>query len=70
MTRTVVVDPAVRLDRLAKAIYGSELGGTVEGLLNVNPGLAALGPIVPAGTVLNVPEEVAAEAPVVVRPWD
>tara|TARA_R110002020_G_scaffold15555_32_gene55408 strand:- start:19135 stop:19347 length:213 start_codon:yes stop_codon:yes gene_type:complete len=70
MSRTVIIEPAERLDRLARAIYGSEAGGTVERLLDANPGLAALGPIVPAGTVLVVPEEVAASPSVVVRPWD
>lgn len=47
-----------RLDRIAKAIYGTEQGGTVEALLDANPGLAALGVIVPEGTVLAVPPEV------------
>lgn len=31
-----------RLDRIADAIYGTALGGTVEALLDANPGLALL----------------------------
>lgn len=48
-----------RLDRIAKKLYGTEQGGTVEALLDANPGLAALGPIVPDGAVIFVPPRVA-----------
>ncbi|MBK1625204.1 tail protein X [Afifella marina] len=70
MKTVYTVSEDERLDRLAKAIYGTEQGGTVEALLNANPGLAAKGMIVPAGTELVIPEQVAAEEPALVRPWD
>lgn len=50
-----------RLDRIAKRLYGTESGGTVEALLNANPGIAALGTILPVGTVIAVPAEVATQ---------
>lgn len=47
-----------RIDRLAKRLYGSEQGGTVEALLSANPGLAQDGPELPAGRPIEVPAEV------------
>lgn len=44
-----------RLDKIARAELGSELGGTVEAILDLNPGLAALGPTPPPGTRINLP---------------
>lgn len=44
-----------RLDKIARAELGSELGGTVEAILDLNPGLAALGPTPPPGTKINLP---------------
>lgn len=48
-----------RLDRIAKTIFGSELDGAVEALLDANPGLAKLAyPAghVPEGTEILVPD--------------
>lgn len=59
-----------RLDRVAKAIYRTEREGTVEALLDANPGLAALGPILPRGTVLKVPARPAVVSTGTVRPWE
>jgi len=59
-----------RLDRIARAIYGSERGGTVEALLEANPGLAAHGPFVPGGTVIEVPPAPEPVVATVVRPWE
>lgn len=58
MRRYIVTFGGERIDRIARAIYGTELGGTVEALLDANPGLAAHGPIVPEGVVISVPETV------------
>lgn len=44
-----------RLDKIAKAELGSERTGTVEAILALNPGLAALGPILPLGTAIKLP---------------
>ncbi len=58
-----------RLDRVAKAIYGTEQGGTVEALLDANPGLAALGPFLPARTVVTVPTVTPTSTSTFVPPW-
>lgn len=66
----LVREETERLDRIARAIYGSERGGTVEALLDANPGLAALGPQIPAGTWIAVPEPPPAPDAELVRPWE
>lgn len=48
-----------RLDRIARQLYGTEKGGTVEVLLDANPGLSMCWPQIPEGTVINVPVQVA-----------
>ncbi len=54
----VVAYGGERLDRIAKKLLQSEQLGTVEALLDVNPGLAsaAVDGTVPAGTVIRLPE--------------
>ena len=42
------------LDLLLYRQYGAEIPGLVEATLAQNPGLAALGPFPPTGTVVNV----------------
>lgn len=60
-----------RLDRIAKKLYATERGGTVPLLLSANPGLASLGPYLPAGTRLNVPAKPApTSTSVTPRPWE
>lgn len=46
-----------RLDRIAKKTLQTERQGTVEALLDANPGLAASmqAGLVPAGTVIRLP---------------
>ncbi|GAB7553119.1 tail protein X [Novosphingobium sp. 11B] len=57
------------------AVCWRELGrtqGVTEQVLDLNPGIAALGPRLPAGTVLTLPE-LSAAAPAVletVKLWD
>jgi len=46
------------------------LAGYVEATLDTNPGLAALGPILPLGTVVDLPEFVVSDKRTVVRLWD
>jgi len=65
-----VTEDGKRLDQAALAIYGTERGGSVEALLDANPGLAATLPFVPAGTVLVVPEAPDPEPETIVAPWD
>jgi len=71
-----MADPRVRsrqgdtVDLIAWRHYGAT-AGTTEALLDHNPGLADLGPILPIGTWLNLPP---APAATVRRPavslWD
>ena len=70
MTTYTVKPGGERLDRIAKAIYGTEQGGTVEALLDANPGIAALGVIVPDGMVLAVPPQVVAPDAGYVVAWE
>ncbi len=44
-----------RLDRICKSELGSERRGTVESVLKLNPGLAALGWTLPLGTTIKLP---------------
>jgi phage tail protein X len=41
-----------------------------EAVLATNPGLAALGPILPLGTPVDLPDVVAAPPPTLVQLWD
>ena len=47
-----------RIDRIARRLYGSERGGAVEQLWDANPGLAAQGPFIAPGTLIQVPTRV------------
>lgn len=49
------------LDALCERELGST-AGTVERALEINPGLAALGPVIPAGTPVELDETRAAQA--------
>lgn len=59
-----------RIDRIARDLYGSEHGGSVELLLRANPGIARLGPVLPQGTVLTVPERPAKAETAELQPWE
>lgn len=59
-----------RIDKIAKAELGTERGGTVESILELNPGLAALGWILPIGTRIKLPARASSTPrPVVTRIW-
>jgi phage tail protein X len=60
-----------RLDQFVGRFYGGRTRGTVEAVLDANPGLAALGPFPPAGTRIALPK-VADDTGDgdSVRPWD
>lgn len=59
------------VDLICRRAYGHETSETVAATLNANPGLAALGPILPLGTVVRLPDP-PSDPPrrVVVRLWD
>lgn len=56
-------------DKIARAAYGSERGGATEALLDANPGLADLGPILPIGTMVRLPAPPEARPVRPVRLW-
>lgn len=60
----------IRLDRLTKHLMGKTGDGAVEALLAANPGLAAQGPIVAEGTVVEVPDVPTSTTAGFVRAWD
>jgi len=66
--------PEERIDRFARRIYGTEKGGTVEGVLAANPGLADAVRAHPnlaidGDTSVAVPDVETRPATPHVRPW-
>ena len=45
-----------RMDKICKRFYGTEHGGNVEAVYDVNPGVAEIGNILPPGIVLLMPD--------------
>lgn len=60
----------IRLDVLVSRLMSKTTGGAVEALLTANPGLAGVGPIVPLGTEVEVPELPAATTDGYTRVWE
>jgi phage tail protein X len=62
------------VDYVAWKHYGRQDGRVVEQVLEANPGLADLGPVLPAGTLVNLPEiastPTTATATTGVKLWD
>lgn len=58
------------LDYLCWRRYGATDNRVVEGVLQANPGLAALGPVLPAGTVVRLPTMLQPAQTKGVRLWD
>ncbi len=57
------------VDRVCQRVYGRTAGVT-EQVLVANPGLADLGPILPMGTLITLPEQAPqAESPML-QLWD
>lgn len=56
------------VDLIAFIKLGGKKGST-EALLLANPGLAALGPILPEGTKVTIPEAPPEPTPTVTRLW-
>lgn len=58
------------IDYIAWKHYGTQVGRVVEQLTEANPGLADLGPTLPAGVVIDLPELEASALVEGVRLWD
>lgn len=54
--RIVVQQQGATLDLLLWRIHGRKGQGLVEAALVANPGLAALGSVIPLGTVIDIPD--------------
>ena len=66
-----VDDEGMRIDHLARRVYGTEKDGTVEAILAANPGLATSGLTLPVGTKVIIPDRPPATAvAAAVNPWD
>ncbi len=59
-----------RLDVLVAELMGTTGDGAVEAVLAANPGLAEIGPFVPIGREIEVPDLPAAEATGYPRVWE
>jgi phage tail protein X len=58
------------VDAICWRHYGRTAGIT-EAVLDANPGLAALGPVIPHGTLINLPQAAApAEQRQMINLWD
>ena len=59
------------VDWIAWMAYGNRIGAA-EAVLEANRGLAAIGPLLPAGILIQLPvlAPIVPEAPPVVRLWD
>lgn len=57
------------VDLICYRRYGYTAGVT-EQVLDANPGLAALGPILPIGTVVNLPDVAEKQNDSVIKLWD
>lgn len=72
MPRTVTSEAAETLDALCWRALGSSV--PVEAVYAANPGLAALGPILPTGTAVLIPDAATAATPAPLREtiqlWD
>lgn len=58
------------VDFIAWKYYGTQEGQVVEQLLAANPGLADLGPKLPAGVIITLPELTAVGQAKGVKLWD
>lgn len=58
------------VDYVAWKQYGTTGNGVVETLLNANKGLADLGPVLPAGVVIQLPEIDTTAKATGVKLWD
>lgn len=69
MPTTIRTSEGQALDSICQEHYG-RVAGTVEAVLDANPGLGAIGQPYPAGVIIALPEVEAAAPAGVVRLWD
>lgn len=71
MTRVVIDRQGMTVDLVVWKHFGHQGDRLVERTFELNPGLAALGPILPVGTEFDLPEATAPKPPLreTVRLW-
>lgn len=69
MSATVIAHQGDTVDLICFRYYGRTAGVT-EQVLDANPGLAALGPVLPVGTRVTLPDVPARASTNVVNLWD
>lgn len=70
MSQTYIASERDTVDLIAWRVYGTQDARVVERLLDANPGLADLGPELPAGTNVTLPELDTQAERTAVRLWD
>lgn len=70
MSQTYRASEGDTVDYIAWKYYGTQNGRAVEQLLEANPGLADVGPLLPAGYLLTMPEIQQEPEAQAVRLWD
>lgn len=70
MSQTYRTSDGDTADYIAWKYYGTQDGQVVEQMLDANPGLSDLGPVLPAGILVNLPDIKPAAAAKGVRLWD
>lgn len=70
MTATYLTREGDTVDAVAWRHYGTNDGRVVEAVLAENPGLAALGALLPAGTEIRMPDIEPATDAQGLRLWD
>lgn len=70
MTLTYRTSDGDTADYIAWKHYGTQDGRAVEQLVNANPGLADIGPLLPAGLLITLPDIQLQTDAQAVKLWD
>jgi phage tail protein X len=70
MTTQYVTKDGDMADAIAWAYYGTLDGKVTEQLLSANPGLSDLGPVLPAGVVITLPDIAMQPTNNAIKLWD
>lgn len=68
MARVTIRSPSLTLERVVFRQARAFVPGLVEKTLAANPGLAALGPTLPVGTGIDIPDATAADRAASIAP--
>lgn len=67
--KTIRAREGEAIDEAVRRATGSERDGITEAVIDLNPGLAALGPRLPGGTPIIVPDPPEPEPRALIRLW-